>query len=204
MTDALTQRAEHIERVRTDLAAAQGEAMANTAAARRSVADIARAALAVAAKPPAGRLTTATERRVEQTKALIAEFSTREMLADDICRFLGYTPSGGRKYIKNLRDAGVIELARYIDSTASYLGKAVYCLTADQGVVDSFIALLAEPRDTKPAPASGKPRRQAISGRHFHIMADDTHFQIRAHRGPVARDPLVAALFGPAAAEVRA
>jgi hypothetical protein len=38
----------------------------------------------------------------------------------------------------------------------------------------------------------------AGSGRHFHILADDTHYAIRVNRSPVTRDPLVAALFGPA------
>ena len=36
----------------------------------------------------------------------------------------------------------------------------------------------------------------AGNGRHFHILADDTHYAIRVNRGPVTRDPLVAALFG--------
>jgi hypothetical protein len=38
----------------------------------------------------------------------------------------------------------------------------------------------------------------AGTGRHFHILADDTHYAIRVNRSPVARDPLVAALFGAA------
>ena len=53
------------------------------------------------------------------------------MLADKIAWFLKFSPSGARKYIRDLREAGVIELARYIEGTATYLGKAVY--QADPG-----------------------------------------------------------------------
>jgi hypothetical protein len=43
----------------------------------------------------------------------------------------------------------------------------------------------------------------AGTGRHFHIRADDTHYAIRVNRSPVARDPLVAALFGAAPASTK-
>ena len=60
------------------------------------------------------RSTSATQRRIENMQKLIGELSTHEMLADEIAWFLKFSPSGARKYIRDLREAGVIELARYI------------------------------------------------------------------------------------------
>ena len=58
------------------------------------------------------RSTSATLRRIENMQKLIAELQQHEMLADEIAWFLKFSPSGARKYIRDLRDAGVIELAR--------------------------------------------------------------------------------------------
>jgi hypothetical protein len=57
------------------------------------------------------RSTSATQRRIENMQKLIGELATHEMLADEIAWFLKFSPSGARKYIRDLRDAGVIELA---------------------------------------------------------------------------------------------
>ncbi|CAN7458053.1 winged helix-turn-helix domain-containing protein [Pseudoduganella sp. LjRoot289] len=146
------------------------------------------------------RSTSATLRRIENMQKLIAELQQHEMLADEIAWFLKFSPSGARKYIRDLRDAGVIELARYIEGTATYLGKAVYQLTPDPERVKMFLAAIVQPKREGAPPRKERPslREQAMAGagRHFHILADDTHYAIRVNRGPVTRDPLVAALFG--------
>ncbi|WP_426111498.1 ArsR family transcriptional regulator [Massilia sp. PWRC2] len=148
------------------------------------------------------RSTSATQRRIENMQKLIGELSTHEMLADEIAWFLKFSPSGARKYIRDLREAGVIELARYIEGTATYLGKAVYQISPDPDRVKAFLAAIVQPKREGVAPRKERPglREQAMagSGRHFHILADDTHYAIRVNRSPVARDPLVAALFGAA------
>jgi hypothetical protein len=148
------------------------------------------------------RSTSATLRRIENMQKLIGELSLHEMLADEIAWFLKFSPSGARKYIRDLRDAGVIELARYIEGTATYLGKAVYQLTPDPERVRAFLAAIVQPKREGVAPRKDRPglREQSMAGngRHFHILADDTHYAIRVNRGPVMRDPLVAALFGSA------
>jgi hypothetical protein len=148
------------------------------------------------------RSTSATLRRIENMQKLIGELSGHEMLADEIAWFLKFSPSGARKYIRDLREAGVIELARYIEGTATYLGKAVYQLTPDPERVRAFLAAIVQPKREGAAPRKDRPgvREQSMagSGRHFHILADDTHYAIRVNRGPVTRDPLVAALFGSA------
>ncbi len=148
------------------------------------------------------RSTSATLRRIENMQKLINELVTHEMLADEIAWFLKFSPSGARKYIRDLRDAGVIELARYIEGTATYLGKAVYQITPDPLRVQAFLAAIVQPKREgapvrKERPGVGE-QSMAGPGRHFHILADDTHYAIRVNRNPVARDPLVAALFGAA------
>ncbi len=148
------------------------------------------------------RSTSATLRRIENMQKLIMELSTHEMLADEIAWFLKFSPSGARKYIRDLRDAGVIELARYIEGTATYLGKAVYQISPDPERVKAFLAAIVQPKRDGVPPRKERPglRDQSLAGtgRHFHILADDTHYAIRVNRNPVARDPLVAALFGAA------
>jgi DNA-binding transcriptional ArsR family regulator len=149
---------------------------------------------------PRIRHTVATQRRLDNLRLLVEALGQREMLADEICDLLKFSPSGARKYIRDLREDGVIELARYVDGTATYIGLAVYTLTPDQERVRAFLAGLDQPR--APAPPNAKHRDRfaaAGAGRHFHIIADDTHYAVRVSRVQVFRDPLVAALFGPAA-----
>ncbi|MCG2584440.1 winged helix-turn-helix domain-containing protein [Massilia sp. TS11] len=146
------------------------------------------------------RSTSATQRRIENMQKLIKELANHEMLADEIAWFLKFSPSGARKYIRDLREAGVIELARYVEGTATYLGKAVYQITPDPERVKAFLAAIVQPKREAPAARRERPslreQNMAGSGRHFHILADDTHYAIRVNRTPVMRDPLVAALFG--------
>jgi DNA-binding Lrp family transcriptional regulator len=150
------------------------------------------------------RSTSATQRRIENMQKLIGELATHEMLADEIAWFLKFSPSGARKYIRDLRDAGVIELARYIEGTATYLGKAVYQISPDPERVKAFLAAIVQPKREGAPVRKERPglreQNMAGTGRHFHILADDTHYAIRMNRTPVSRDPLVAALFGAAPA----
>jgi hypothetical protein len=126
------------------------------------------------------RSTSATLRRIENMQKLIAELTQHEMLADEIAWFLKFSPSGARKYIRDLREAGVIELSRYVEGTATYLGKAVYQLTPDPERIAAFLAAIAQPKREGAPPRKERPglREQAMagSGRHFHILADDTHY----------------------------
>ncbi|MES2296012.1 MAG: winged helix-turn-helix domain-containing protein [Pseudomonadota bacterium] len=148
------------------------------------------------------RSTSATQRRIENMQKLVGELAQHEMLADEIAWFLKFSPSGARKYIRDLRDAGVIELARYIEGTATYLGKAVYQISPDPERVKAFLSAIVQPKREGVPPRKERPglrdQNLAGTGRHFHILADDTHYAIRMNRAPVARDPLVAALFGAA------
>lgn len=148
------------------------------------------------------RCTSMTEQRTANLKSLIAELATREMQIDDICEHLKMSPSGGRKYIADLRAAGVMVLARHVDATATYAGKACYGLASDPLLVSEFLRQIEQHKYQPRIPAPPARALPAVPGRHVHIMADDTHYAIRINRHPAMRDPLVAALFGPAG-EVR-
>jgi hypothetical protein len=43
-------------------------------------------------------------RRIENMQKLIGELQLHEMLADEIAWFLKFSPSGARKYIRDLRE----------------------------------------------------------------------------------------------------
>ena len=148
------------------------------------------------------RCTSMTEQRTANLKSLVRELAAREMQADDICAYLKMSPSGARKYIADLRAAGVAVLARYADGTATYVGKACYRLVSDPRLVIELLGQLEQHKREPRIPAPPVRALPALPGRSFHIMADDTHFAVRINRHPVMRDPLVAALFGPAG-EVR-
>lgn len=137
-------------------------------------------------------------------RALIDEFAQREMRADDIAKVLRLTPSGARKYIRDLLGANVIELDRCIENAPGYVGKAVYRLSGDPECVRAYFASMVQPR----AGAGGRNKNKDDLGkagltmkgieRRVHILTDDVYHVIRVHRSPAQRDPLVAALFGPA------
>jgi hypothetical protein len=137
--------------------------------------------------------------RVENIKLVIETLRTRELLRDELSALLKFSPSGTRKYIADLRGAGVMEIARYVDGTGTYLGQPVYCLVADTAHVDSFVANIEicarKPRNVTGA-KSNIELAQRDASRHFHVMADDTYFAVKITRKLPERDQLTAALFG--------
>lgn len=133
--------------------------------------------------------------RVEKIKLLIDTFRKRDLMRDEVGHVLGYSPSGARKYIKDLREFGVIELARYVEGTATFLGYPVYKLTSDAQRVEDFLATV-ESNMQMPARGQGEFKAVVDPTRHFHIMQDDVQHAIRVSRVKVARDYLVTALFG--------
>lgn len=145
-----------------------------------------------------------TVARIEGLRRLIVALQAREMMREDIGELLQVGVSGVRKYVSDL--GAVIEVARFVDGNNRFPGYPVYRLAVSAEEAQAHLAsLAAEPRARKP-----KPSMSALSvatrdpSRHFHILADDTNYAIRVSRAPVARDPLVAALFGPRAVEMRA
>ncbi len=147
-----------------------------------------------------------TALRLERICNLVTTLLERDLARDEVASLLKVTPSGARKYVGDLRAAGVIELARYVRGTATALGEPVYTLTMTAEKAQEYLASLATNLPTRAA----RPSKSAFSvassdpSRRFHIMADDAPFSIRISRVPPMRDPLVAAFFGAGRHEVRA
>ncbi len=141
------------------------------------------------------RKTSNTTRRIQNMITIVEELRKREMIAEEIGFLLKYSPSGTRKYIRDLREAGVVEVARHIGATENYIGKSVYAVSQDAGHVKGF--LLAITLKKKSAPVKEAvlvPKMPA--GSTLHVMDDDMPNRVRIHRKPARRDDLVAALFG--------
>ncbi|WP_295991644.1 ArsR family transcriptional regulator [Rugamonas sp.] len=151
---------------------------------------------------PRTRDTLNTRRRLENLRCLIDAFGARQMEAADICDLLKFSPSGARKYVRELREDRIIEVARHIDSTATYLGKVIYKLTLDEAKIAALLAEIDQPSraPTRKQYKPVKPAPPSVPGRSVHIIGDDTHYAVRLARIVPARDPLFEALFGPALA----
>ncbi|QJD98623.1 ArsR family transcriptional regulator [Massilia forsythiae] len=148
-----------------------------------------------------------TAARLEKIRKLVTALQAGEMMREDIASLLKVGPSGVRGYINDLRGAGVMGIARYVDGTAYALGRAVYCILMDAEQAAAYLAgLAALPVARAGGGRSGLEVAARDPSRHFHILRDDEPYSVRVSRKPTARDPLVAALFGagPAAMGARA
>ncbi len=145
------------------------------------------------------RNTSATRRRMDNIRKLIDELRTRDMTADDMCFLLKFSPSGARKYIRDLIGPGVIELAHHIEAKGAYIGKPVFRLSSDSERVEAFLLMIQqeEPRSSvAKTPLETRLQNTFGTDRHFHVMADDIMYKIRINRDKPRRDDLVTALFG--------
>jgi len=138
-----------------------------------------------------------TAERIEKTRRLIAALLVGPLSRAAIGNLLEMGPSGVRKYLADLGER--VTSARGAEGLMCYLA-----ITAEQA--QAYLKQLAAAPVSRP---TGVPKRAADvttlgPGRHIHLMQDDEHYSVRLHSAPVARDPLVAALFGARAAEVRA
>lgn len=138
------------------------------------------------------RNTTATRLRTDNLKRLIAELRVRNMLAAEIASFFCFSLSGAQKYIRDLRDALVIEPDRRADGTATCPGKPVYRLSPDTEHVQQFVLNLDQPIKRTPSQLSPRSKVEIASrdpNRHFHIIRDDIQYPVRVSRAAVAPDP---------------
>jgi hypothetical protein len=140
--------------------------------------------------------------RMCRLRSLVEELQRRDMSRDDIRSLLGLSGTGSRRYIANLR--AVLTVARRVGATPNSRGQYVYRIDPDAERVERHLA--AVEAGEKPGATQAQSEIQIAArtpGRRFHILADDAKYAIRVHRGPVARDPLVAAFFGAVAMEAR-
>jgi len=139
-----------------------------------------------------------TAARLRRLRILLTAFLDRQLMREDIADLLCLSPSGVRKYVKDL--AGIIGVARYVEGTETFIGFPVYQLAIRSDQVEEFLEQMTAtaPTRTYPGRPSSLSRASKDPRRHFHILADDAHYAIRVSRAPVTRDPMVAAFFGPA------
>jgi hypothetical protein len=145
------------------------------------------------------RTTEATIRRVDNMRKIVDHMRNDELAFIDIQGLLQFSPSGARKYIRELVAFGAIEVAR-IESEQGvgnlHYQKTYYKLCDDESVIDKLFEMLG----SGPQRAiTDMPKKRLCSDpdRHFHIMSDDVNYQVRVpHKKIPAPDPLLAAFFG--------
>lgn len=141
------------------------------------------------------------KRRNENMKRLIQELRVRTMTSLDMSALLGFSKSGGRKYLNDLANAEIIEVVGQLEGVNS-AKKAqctfVYGMRKDEEIEKRIAKMIAD-EDVgivlKPVKKAVAPPKEP---RNIHLMADDMPFKVRSEATPIMRDPLVAALFGPA------
>lgn len=142
------------------------------------------------------RNTTATRRRAENMRGLIAQLRDGPMDTYAVSTFLSYSVSGARKYLNDMLHVGVL-VGEQRENDTYY-----YYLTDDESKIEDFLESLRMFVMPKIVPAEDRPktRKQLSSedGRNIHLLTDDVTFRVSAapNAGEGKRDPLVAALFG--------
>lgn len=141
--------------------------------------------------------------RVNNMRMIIDALKCGELVRDDIGGMLGFSPSGVRKYLSDLRDSGIVVVDRLIEATKHCPGIPVYHLTDDADLVERFLADL-DANTVRPKRATKnliKVLRD--TSRHIHIMNDDEGHNPRIEKvTPARRDEMVAMFFGPVPAAI--
>jgi hypothetical protein len=146
----------------------------------------------------ATRTTVNTLQKANRMRRLVAEFRTRDLSTDGVCKFLELTASGARSYIYPLRDANVIALHHWERRSEKSAPMATYRITGDELVIAEYLTTLQQPGPPKPPKPPTVPRnfKSARPVYQMHILADDEPHRARRIIKIPAPDPLLAALFG--------
>lgn len=150
------------------------------------------------------------ERRAN-IRRIIESLRVAPMMRFEVRELLAMSPSGARKYIRELLGAGVIEYSRFVGGRPGYLGEPEFVLSEDVDRVVDFLSVLdAAPTRTwlnsKDKHHMDASHRTTGAGRRFHILADDEHYPVRVSKEPPAPDPLAlpAPFFSPPRQVLRA
>lgn len=132
-----------------------------------------------------------TNERIANLRRLVAELQQRALRRSDIQALLGIGESGARAYIKELRP-----LLEVLPSADHYHDQHTFKLTDDAARVADFLANPSSVRESAPA-SKTKLAVANRSGRHFHILRDDSPYHVKVGRVRIPQhDPILAALFG--------
>lgn len=142
--------------------------------------------------------------RVQKMQTLVSEMKNRAMSFNDIQRLLRFSDSGARNYVSMLNKCGILEVCGGGDAKGHNLRLVQFRVTADPEQLEKGFAALDESVKEAASKSNAAAKRrlgrdEAGNERRFHILADDETFTVKISRHKPARDPLVAALFGPAA-----
>jgi hypothetical protein len=133
-------------------------------------------------------------RRLSIMRALVAEFSGRDIGHTGVALFLDCSLSAARNYVSELVDAGVVA-SHPVRQAAGCMDRRLYRLTVDPLAVHKYLAALARSHGAGGMAGWGEetvdePVADVARVHHNWSVAG---FSLGA---PARRDPLVAALFG--------
>lgn len=146
----------------------------------------------------------ATRARIARIIRLIKALRVSTLSTFDICDLLDVSPSGSRKYTVGLAAAKIVFVTKLPAEDGVKRSKAGakvshYNLVDDECLVEKYIVDL---NNTLPSDATAriaKDDRKSAFGHHIYRMTHDVEFRVRPGKHHVpAREPLMAALFGPA------
>lgn len=143
------------------------------------------------------RVTSATVRRSEMLIKVLEELRTRNMTMFQLADFLGYSPSGTRKYVRDLKNSEMIQTVSRDPKDCE-----IFALIDDLPAVQAFIDKLNAVKSVSkygPKIAGPKPiMAQRHAGRQIYTSFDDAPFKLSTTRnaGEGKRDLMVALLFG--------
>ena len=126
----------------------------------------------------------ASARRIGNLRALVVEFTARDIGNAGVALLLGCSLTAARNYVAELLDAAVI-VAHPVRQAAGGLDRTLYSRSADPLTVADFLAALARRQRAADLQACGSWCSEV-----------DVDVVRRAASTPARRDPLVAALFG--------
>jgi hypothetical protein len=145
--------------------------------------------------------------RHSNLKKLVFSLRDNPMQRDEIAGIFKFSPSGARNYIKDLRLAGLITIIGYPDERGPHRGLPLWGIVLDAAHVEKWLSRL----DAGECAGVHKQRPKNLmiamkdKTRHFHILSDDAHFNVKVSRSKGKPDPIAQHLFGRApAADSRA
>jgi hypothetical protein len=145
------------------------------------------------------RCTAATRRRSDMMRALIGHFQLGEMRQSEIQDAISLSPSGARKYIRELIDFSIITVDRYEDGGPMSIGIAVFRLNRCENTVAKFIESLDAGGNAIPK----RVKKSHGEDRQLHLMGEAVPAAVRMRMRPVAPDPIAlpASFFRPPQAD---